>query len=204
MKMLEEGKGGAAKTPTPAPHTQTVLNPSTVTGLVLIPAQILVLIPAVTSWGLDLCPNFGSNPSSLDLGPNFGSNPSSHKLGLDPCKMSGPNPRSHKLGLDLCTKFGSDPSIHTHVLVLILAQRLVLIPMQSQVWSWSDGTRQFTNRRDIFKVAKVVYGSRSDARPFILLLQLNQQTPTSLPCLEHTHTYTQTLTHTHTHQHKHT
>lgn len=112
------------------------------------------------------------------------------QFGLNPSTNLGPNPSSPKLGLDLCTKSGPDPSTHTQVLVLILAQRLVLIPRQSQVWSQSDGTRHFTNQRDIFKVAKAVHVSQSDAQPCILLLQLNRQTPTSLPCLEHTHTHT--------------
>ena len=130
----------------------------------------------------------------------FGFNPCSHKFGLNPSTNFGPNPSSHKLGLDLCTKFGPDPSTHTQVLVLILAQRLVLIPRQSQVWSQSDGARHFTNWCDIFKVAKVVHGSRSDARPFMLLLQLNQQTSSSFPCLEHTraHSHSRTQTHTRT------
>ena len=38
--------------------------------------------------------------------------------------------------------------------------------------------------------------------PSVLLLELYQQTPCSLPCLEHTCTHARTLTHTHTHTHK--
>ena len=75
----------------------------------------------------------------------------------------------------------------------------------------SDRVRHFSNRCDIFKVAKAVHGKQSDSHPnwsdaklSILVLELYKQPPCSFPLLEcaraHTHTHTRARTGaTHTH-----
>ena len=69
----------------------------------------------------------------------------------------------------------------------------------------SDRTRHFSNWCDVYEEAEVVHGNwcdnhcnRSDTGPSMLLPELHQQPPCSLPCLEHTHTHTTTHAHSHT------
>ena len=75
----------------------------------------------------------------------------------------------------------------------------------------SDRARHFSNRCDIYKVAKVVHRNRlnnhcnrSDTWPSILLTTRALLTNTKLPSPPKTHTRARARAHTHTHTHTHT